>query len=251
MNKISNFHSSLFILNECHENIERLYFEFSTNDHSGSEYYKNSHLLDIRNYIIMEVASFMDEYEIYFVQTKTTSKRAKPIEEEYQHRVKLLQEIVHPILNTLSRWTGIREYRDNFVAHVYRSRWENVLKIPSQEPYDAPRKYWEVQLMRDLVHMIFGLISQEFKMELIDAFFIGRSLKSVMNPCKNNDEIEIELKKMVDDFTQIIQQKGKAYTLNVSDIDYEPLKQLVNSPEPFSHPIPQIYQHIRNKPPHQ
>lgn len=41
MNKISRFHSSLFILNECHEAIEHLYFQFAKCSHSEIRYHKN------------------------------------------------------------------------------------------------------------------------------------------------------------------------------------------------------------------
>lgn len=121
MNKISNFHSSLFTLNESHEAIERLYFEFSNHEQSGPEYYKNILLLDLKNYIILEAASFIDEYQIYFAQTKTTSKRPNAIEPIYKQRVKDLHEIIKLILTTIHRWKDIEEYRDNYVAHKNRS----------------------------------------------------------------------------------------------------------------------------------
>ncbi len=196
MNKISNFHSSLFILNECHETIECLYYEFSNNKQSGSEYYKNDFLLCLKDYIIMEAASFLDEYQIYFTSTKRTNQRPKPMEQEYEQRIKNLHEVIKPILDTINRWKNIHDYRDNYVAHKNRSGFPiKSLKIPSQEPYDAPRKFFEIQLMRDLIHIMFGLISQEFKMELNDAFFKAKTLKSVVNPGKNNSNVEKSFKK--------------------------------------------------------
>ncbi len=39
MKNISNFHSSLFILNECHGTIERLYFEFNKYSQTGTPYH--------------------------------------------------------------------------------------------------------------------------------------------------------------------------------------------------------------------
>ena len=245
MNKISNFHSSLYILNDCHESIERLYFIFSNDVQSRDEYYKNNLLTDLRSYIIMEVSSFIDEYQIYFAQTKKTNKRPKPIESIYVQRIKNLHEIIEPILDTINRWTNIREYRNNYVAHKNRSSMSN-LKISSQEPYDAPRKFFEVQLLRDLIHIMFGIISQEFKIELTDAFFFAKSLKSVMNPGKDNSNIKIELQEMVDRFNKVSKQQGKAYTLNISTINYEPLKKLVESFPIFFHPLTHTLNLARN-----
>ena len=246
MNTISNFHSSLFILNDCHEKIEHLYFKFNKCLQTGIPYYKNIFQHELGKYIILNSASFMDEYQIYFAQTKTTNKRPKPIEQEYNQRIKDLNKIINPILKTINRWSDIGQYRDNFVAHSNRSGWNlNTLIIASQEPYDAPRQFWEFQLLRDLIHIMFGIISQEFKMELIDAVFLAKSLKCVMNPLKDNSNIQKELQNMVDEFNKISQLQGKTYSLNTPEIDYHPLKKMVNSYPAFYHPISIVNHPVR------
>ena len=246
MNKISNFHSSLFILSECDETIECLYLEFNSHKQTGSEYHKSDFLLCLKDYIIMEVASFLDEYQIYFTRTKKTNQRPKPIEQEYEQRIHNLREVIKPILETVNRWRDIDEYRDNYVAHKNRSGFPiKSLKISSQEPYDAPRKFFEIQLLRDLIHIMFGLISQEFKLELTDAFFRAKSVKSVVNPCKNNDSIEKELQDMVTEFNNISAKQGRAYTLNASAIAFEPLKNLVVTQPIFTHPLVHTFSLIR------
>src|SRR5258705_1869958 len=103
--------------------------------------------------MILETASFLDEYQIHFTQTKRINKRIEPIETEYRQRINDLHELIKPILNTIGRWKGIGEYRDNFVAHTNRVGYNNSkLIVAKQEPYDAPRQYWEFQLLRDLIH---------------------------------------------------------------------------------------------------
>jgi hypothetical protein len=116
MNTISNFHSSLYILNECHETIELLYFEFNKDSQTDIPYYKNTFQQEIGKYIILNIASFIDEYQIYFTQTKKISKKPKPIETEYIQRIKDIDRIINPILNMINRWKDIMNYRDNFVT---------------------------------------------------------------------------------------------------------------------------------------
>ena len=120
MNTISNFHSSLFILFESYQNLERLYFQFKEFPQSGIESYTNPFVESYRNYIILEAASFLDEYEINFLEinnrsalnTKKKSKKpVKPIEQQYWNRIENLHKIITPFLKTLNRWTEIRKYR--------------------------------------------------------------------------------------------------------------------------------------------
>ncbi len=198
-------------------------------------YHENTFQHEIGKYIILNAASFIDEYEIHFVQQRHL-KRSKPIEPEYTQRIKNLDEIIKPILNTLNRWSGIKQYRNNFVAHSNRSgQNQQTLVIPFQESHDAPRQFWEFQLLRDLIHIMFGVISQEFKMELVDAWVSGNTLKPTMNPCKDNSDIQAELENMVNEFNNISQRQGKVYSLNIPEIEYEPLKKLVDPLTPFSH----------------
>jgi hypothetical protein len=119
------------------------------------------------------------------------------------------------------------------------------LIISSQEPYDAPRQFWEFQLLRDLIHIMFGIISQEFKMELNEAWFIGRTLKAVINPNKDYRKIQLEIHNMINDFDKISQELGKSYSLNVFDIGNELLQRLTGSYQSFSHPLSLINYHIR------
>lgn len=248
MNKISNFHSSLFILNECHETIEHLYFEFTNHKNSGSEYYKSNQLIYLKDYIIMEAASFLDEYQIYFTRTKQTSQRPKQIEAEYILRINDLHEVIKPILNTINRWKDLEEYRDNYVAHKNRSNYPiKKLKISYQETYDAPRMFSEIQLLRDLIHMIFGIISQEFKTELIDAFYLGKTLKSVVNPGKDNSNIEEELREMIKTINETPYQKQKKYSLNISELEFFPLQKMTKHFPTFSHPLVQTFSTIRKQ----
>jgi len=245
MNPVSNFQASLFNLNEGHEKIERLYFQFLNHPDSGETYYLEPSLIDISHYMILEVVSFLDEYHIYFVQTKI-GKRAAPIEKEYIQRIKDLHVVLRPILKTIYRWKGIESYRDNFVAHTNRIGFtSNSLIIAGQEPYDAPRKFWEFQLLRDLIHIMFGIISQEFKMELIDAHFAANTRKNVLNPLKDNSKVEDELQNMIEEYHQECTQQGKEYTLNVPQVDFPSLNQMLNKMVEFNHPLLHVHSLIR------
>ena len=257
MNTISNFHSSLFILFETYQNLERLYFEFDKFPKSGIESYSNPFVKSYRNYIILEAVSFLDEYETNFLEinnrnTLTTKKKSKkplkPIEQQYWNQIENLHKIITPLLNTVNRWTGIRKFRNNFVAHGSRSDWKDGynLIIAGQESYDAPRAIFEFQILHDIIHLIFGLISQEFKAELIDAWFAAHSLKCHMNPLKDNTHIEQELLDMITSFQQECTAQKKDYTLNIEQIEYPPLKKMTETMDKYFHPLTHMNKYSRD-----
>ena len=232
MNTISNFHSSLYILHDSHENLETIFFLFNQYPKSGMESLANPFLPSVRNYILLEAVSFIDEYENNFIEinnkiTKTKSPIPKHlIEKPYWSRIEDLHRVVKPLLNTLNRWTEIKEYRNNYVGHGSRASYSkgNKLKIAGQEEYDAPRSVFEFQIMRDIIHLIFGLIAQEFKMELIDAEYFANTLKPGVNPLKDNSHIVNELSSMILESEGEFKKQGKDYSLNILQLSYEPLK---------------------------
>lgn len=246
MNTISNFHSSLYILHRCHENIETVFFEFANYQAADSKRHFHSSPL-LRNYLILEAASFLDEYEYNFLETpnrqgKVYRQRRMPthsIEPEFCDRIEKLHTVIVPVLRTIGRWRGIRQYRNNYVAHSSRADWnaDNKLRISGQECYDAPRTVSEFQVMRDLIHLVFGLIAQEFKMELIDAEHLANIRKPVVNPLKDNTTINTELADMIVAAKEASESSGKEYSFNIERFSYDPLQLLVSGTPTFIHPL--------------
>lgn len=257
MNTISNFQASIYILHQCHEKLEIIFFEFCKYPSSGIDSYSNPILPSIRNYIILETASFLDEYENNFLEindrTKKLLKKGQrpihPIEKQYWSRIENLHKIIDPLLKVLYRWTEIKKYRNNYVGHGSRATWKdgNRLSISSQECYDAPRNVFEFQIMRDIIHVIFGLIAQEFKLELVEAEFAARTLKPVVNPLKNNTTIDLELSVMMNHVITEIKKQGKDYSLNIPPLQYEGFQSLVLSMTVFNHPLTQLKKDIRER----
>lgn len=245
MNPVSHFQASLFNLYECYEKIEKLYYKFTNHPDSGETYYLEPSLIDISHYMILEAVGFLDEFHFYFVQTKT-GRRAAPIEPEYAQRIKDLHLVIKPIEDTIYRWKDIEKFRDHFVAHTNRIGFNNnSLVIKGQEQYDVPRKYWEFQLFRDLLHLLFGTISQEFKIELLDAYFAAKGRKSITAGKKDNANVDNELQHMIDEYHQKCNQQGKEYTLNIYPVNYPKLKQTVENMDEFKHPFLYINDLIR------
>lgn len=256
MNTISNFHSSLYILHKCYENLETTFFVFNKYQTEGIESYSNPILPSVRDYMILEATSFLDEYNNNFleinnrtVQTgKKKSIRQNPIENEYWSRIENLDKVIQPLLKMIYRWTEIHTYRNNHVGHGNRSDYNkgNKLLIAGQEMYDAPRNISEFRVMRDIIHLIFGFIAQEFKQELIDADFFAGMLKPIVNPLKDNSKIETELSSMILEVEEEIKMQGKDYTLNIPHLAFEQLKELVSNMSEFHHPVTLMNDYRRN-----
>ena len=104
----------MYILFKSYQNLESEYFQFKQFPQSGIESYSNPFVHRRREYIILESASFLDEYETNFLEINNRSgnkkkkgrKPIKPIEELYWNRIENLHKIIYPLLKTLNRWTG-------------------------------------------------------------------------------------------------------------------------------------------------
>jgi hypothetical protein len=77
---------------------------------------KNEVRMIFTNYIIMESLSFMDEFDNYFIHT----------EPEYHKRMLDIGKITEPVRIRINRWTDLKRFRNNIVAHV---RKRGTLKI--------------------------------------------------------------------------------------------------------------------------
>jgi hypothetical protein len=249
-NPITAFHTSLFIMHNCHEKLERLYHEF-INDPRPKDY-ENTRLQDICSYMILEAASFLDEYEMYFTQKKQRAKKPTPIETEYLPQVNRTEHILRPVLKMLKRWKDLGDYRDNIVAHSNRyGHFQPVLVIAYQEPYDIPRERWEYQLMRDLIHITFLVIAQVFEQHLSMAWLLASTRKPAINPLKDNTKILVEIEDMVEGFKTACVEKqhehGRDYSLNIVDIDYPGLKKAVADMKTYDHSLPKTYRYGRKQ----
>jgi hypothetical protein len=236
-----------------------MFFEFNKYPKQGIDLYSNPLFPFIKDYLLLEVVSFLDEYERNFLEINNRTpaparlnrnqRPIHPIEPQYWYRIENLQKVIEPLLKTLNRWKDLSKYRNNYVGHGSRATWRegNKLSIAVQENYDAPRNIFEFQIMRDIIHLIFGLISQEFKMELIDADFTASTLKPATNPLKDNTCIDLDLSVMINDTIAEINNQGKDYSLNLLDLDYQGLKSLVMSMPVFQHPLSLIKKNVREK----
>jgi hypothetical protein len=202
MNKISNLHSTLFILDKCVQKIERLYLEFHGRTDLNPEYYRDKFAVDIGNYIILESVSFIAEYQEHF--------NPKNVEIGYEQRIQNVRSATKPIMMMIRRWKDLEKYRHLYIAHPNRDQKNGYkLIISGQEPYDAPRRTFEFKLLHDLIIYCFSIISQEFAKELNEAIFFGNTLKPVTNPLKDNSKIRMELKDMVDKFKDVCASAGE------------------------------------------
>lgn len=248
--KISNFHSSLYILHACHQKIETLFHDFTNDQLSGPKYYKSPTLLYISRYLIMEAASFLDEYQTHFTYTLKAKYKAprRLIEKKYRKRVDKLKLILAPVMKQIYRWKDIKTYRNSYVGHTNRGPYKKnraKLVIDGQEVYNIPRRYWEFQLLRDLFHIAFGVITQEFNKEFVDADFKARTLKPVTGTEKDVNKMNTQLNEMIDKFQKMCKQERKTYTLHINGISYPDLQTRLTTMPEFIHVITKEHEYIR------
>jgi hypothetical protein len=160
---------SLFIL--CDQNYQSLFkyrqlfeqdFEFKHDDEIHIDTINEALIYQI----LLKTCSFIDEWdEIFGVQT----------EQDYKESIFLIKRICKPARSFLKKWKGLREFRNQVVAHNHRDANGNNVYL-SRKVFDSPNSINE-----------FGLIIYSIeKMVRVTAALLPNETTKIFTPSFSN-----------------------------------------------------------------
>ena len=165
---------------------------------------EKTHYLALCNTIILNVCSYLDEYNKHFFAKS---------EIEFHARIQTVKKIVKPALKKINEWKDLREYRNHMIAHNFRIDG-NIFSFNILGQHKAPRTYQDFVSLRKHLMMVHAIIEAEFHDEMpyinpfINSFPVGE-LKF------NYETIEGDLKSVIDKINQLCIENRKRYTLSV------------------------------------
>lgn len=114
-------------------------------------------LLEIQNreYCIIQICSFMDEYNKYFTPTY--------VEDEYATRVRELRKFLKPFFNEINRNYNLKDYRNHILAHSHRRNSESILMGAVNKTYQFPKSTEEFISLKTIIDLVLKTIFSEFK----------------------------------------------------------------------------------------
>jgi hypothetical protein len=161
-----------------------------------------AHYVVLYNTILMNVCSYLDEYN------KNFSTECEP---EYKSRILEAKKIAKPAYKEISKWKDLKDYRNNMIAHNFRIDGKD-FSFNMLGQYNAPRTYRDIVLLRKHLIMINSIIQAEFEFEMtkinsyIDSF-------EVIEQKINYDNIENDLVNLLNQINLLCAAHNKNYRL--------------------------------------
>lgn len=203
---MKKIHETLFILHKCDLNIRTVWAAiFEHQSKKSALIPKHHYTINLSHYIILETQSFLEEYNKYFTP--------KCVEIEYSERILEARKLCKPLMRQISKWKGLKEFRDNIVAHPWRNNSSVV--VPLNAMFDIPRTWNEFQFLKDLVHYIHEILCGEFTLEMNEALLYANSLGENVPPKFTLDQINQEIQLLHKELTEKSDLQNRDYNIQI------------------------------------
>lgn len=120
--------------------------------------------------ILIITRSIIDELNKYLFNYNTDDLNLKK-------SIKAVKKIITPALNEINEWCGIKDFRNNVLAHNGRDYYgESVLLSSKFEKYNVPENHLDFLILSQLIKIITEKVAEIFSEELKEATKILDSL---------------------------------------------------------------------------
>ena len=161
--------------------------EFSILDRNSFEDLKNDTIREALVYqILIKSCSFMDEWNTIFgIRT----------EQEDQKQILALKAIAKPATQNIKAWSGLKEFRNHFIAHNFRNKkGKNVFL--ADRSYNSPQSDAEIYLLILSMRKMMDLIKHFFPTKVFHTMIKSNNGYRDSSPSLTDVEITERIKKL-------------------------------------------------------
>ncbi|WP_133299850.1 hypothetical protein [Larkinella punicea] len=134
-------------------------------------------------HIIIMLCAFLDEYSSEFVHTKYP---------QYSKRIDKVRKSLKPVIKRINSWSGLRDYRNQVLAHNLRIKnGESLFLIGKEHSYKVPTTINELTLISELLSIIYLSIGITFP-EILSVVFSTGTVKEKIKFEKSEVAIDVE-----------------------------------------------------------
>lgn len=126
--------------------------------------------IQIREYCIIQICSFIDEYNKYFVRNY--------IEDHHSKKISDLRKFLKPFFHEINREYNLKDYRNHILAHNNRSNSESILMGNIKKKYNFPKYTEEFLAIKIIIDLILKIIIHEFRTDLNENLFEDKVILS-------------------------------------------------------------------------
>lgn len=141
--------------------------------------------IQIKEYCIINICSFLDEYEKYFAITY--------IENSFEKEILEIKQILKPFIKEIKRDYNLKDYRNHILAHNLRDNSKSLLMGEINRIYNFPKYTDEFQSINQIINLMMRIILNQFKNDLPENYWQDKvidSQKIVMNRVPKNFEVD-------------------------------------------------------------
>jgi hypothetical protein len=109
------------------------------------------------NHSLLEAASFIEEYEDYFLKSGA----------EHRDKILAFRKAVAPIMKQVNDWKDLRKFRNEMIAHPWRKK-NGDFSFTSLLTYDVPKSFLQLKLLRMYLSIMIRLFELEFPKEIAE-----------------------------------------------------------------------------------
>jgi hypothetical protein len=159
---ISVYHILHFahIIDRSFQSLEKL-LEIGVFDNGKNEEIRHMVQINAFNQILLCTTSLMDEYNDHFKSSNAKTNNEKD-------KVEQTRELLKPVFKSINKWKGLREFRNNILAHNLRNRkLENnsVFITKGISGYDIPERVRDFDFLIKCIDLIRQVVYKVFKEE--------------------------------------------------------------------------------------
>lgn len=120
--------------------------------------YKELNLFNSLFYMsLIDGVSYLDEYQEVF---------GKKTENIFEERCIIVKEINKPFIRKINQWKDYRNLRNHLLAHNFRVGKNGDYIFNGIVDYNAPRNFYDLLLLSNLIQLSTQTIISEFQLEL-------------------------------------------------------------------------------------
>lgn len=150
--------------------------------------------IQIKEYCIINICSYLDEYEKYF--------NANYIGDSVKIKISETKKILKPFIREIKRNYDLKDYRNHILAHNLRDNSSSLIMGNISRTYNFPKYTKEFVSINEIIRMIMSIILNQFQNDLPDNYWEDRVINSetiILNRTEKIFDVQ-SLKKIRDEY---------------------------------------------------
>jgi hypothetical protein len=211
MSQIIKLYQTLFIFQKSAQTISTLtkFIYDKQLEEKMADNESDNLMMTMINHVILETNIFLEEYNERF------GKYNNP---ELDLRIRGIKEICRPIIRRINKWKGLKDYRNEIIAHPWYSKGEK-FTLPGSKRYNVPTRWIDVIVLAIFIEQTYAIIYTDFRKESDEALgYLLSGYETLPLIPDNLDSINADIKILETEVNDLCSKNRKNYRIKIDEI---------------------------------